>query len=179
VNHSEVVFGVAFPARDDAPEVVQPSEQPLDQPAATNPPQAAAILGRRSATIVAVRSDQLQPVASAQPTRQWGAVERLVADQSLRRCRQEALAEGGFGEADLMRASAGQVHGERKAMAVCDRHDVAAFTPAIIAHNRAPFFASLKLPSMKASERSSLPRSRKSSASFCRICSSSPERCHC
>jgi hypothetical protein len=71
------------------------------------------------------------------------------------------------------------VHGERKTMAVADRHDFAAFAAASGADSRAPFFAELKLASMKDSLRSSFPRSRKSSASFCSSRVSSPERCHC
>jgi hypothetical protein len=78
-----------------------------------------------------------------------------------------------------MRRSAGHVHGERKTMAVADRHDFAAFAAASRADSRAPFFAELKLASMNDSLRSSFPRSRKSSASFCSSRVSSPERCHC
>src|SRR3990167_7194299 len=48
---------------------------------------------------------------------------------------------------------------------VDDRHDFTAFSSASRADSRAPFFALLKLASMKVSDRSILPRSRKSSAS--------------
>ena len=64
-----------------------------------------------------------------------------------------------------MRRSTGHVDGERKTMAVANRHDFAALTAASRADGGAPFFAELKLASMKASLRSSLPRSRRSSAS--------------
>jgi hypothetical protein len=37
--------------------------------------------------------------------------------------------------------SAGHVHGDRKTMAVADRHDFAAFTAASRANGGAPFFA--------------------------------------
>jgi hypothetical protein len=78
-----------------------------------------------------------------------------------------------------MRRSAGHVHGERKTMAVADRHDFAAFAAASRADSRAPFFAELKLASMNDSLKSSFPRSRKSSASLCSNRVSNPERCHC
>jgi hypothetical protein len=78
-----------------------------------------------------------------------------------------------------MRRSAGHVHGERKTMAVADRHDFAAFAAASRSDSRAPFFAELKLASMKDSLKSSFPRSRKSSASFCSSRVSNPDRCHC
>ena len=59
-------------------------------------------------------------------------------------------------------------------MAVCDRHDFTAFSSASRADSSAPFFAELKLASMKVSDRSSLPRARRSSASAC----SSGSACH-
>ena len=80
----------------------------------------------------------------------------------------------GFDELCFMRRSAGHVHGERKTMAVADRHDFAAFAAASRADSRAPFFAELKLASMNDSLKSSFPRSRKSSASFCSSCGEQP-----
>src|SRR3989475_2678433 len=56
----------------------------------------------------------------------------------------------------FMRRSAGDVAGDRKTMAVCDRHDFTAFTSASRADSSAPFFAELKLASMKVSDKSSL-----------------------
>ena len=179
MNHGQVIFGSTFPADDQAAEVLQPSKEPLHAPTSARASQAAAVLRRLPATIVPMGSDQLRAVVRAQPACQWRAIIGLVADQALGRRGEEALLERGFDEPDLMRSSAGHVHGERKTMAVCNRHDVAAFSAAIVAHSRAPFLALLKLPSMKASDRSSLPRSRKSSASFCRMRRSWPVRCHC
>jgi hypothetical protein len=77
-----------------------------------------------------------------------------------------------------MRRSAGHVDGDRKTMAVANRHDFAALTAASRADGGAPFFAELKLASMKASLRSSFPRSRRSSASRCKTRSNRPLRCH-
>ena len=179
MNHGQIIFGVAFPAGDQAAGTLQPGKQSFDHPAPLGPPQTAAVLRCFPATVVSMRSDQLQSVMRAQPSRQGRAVIGLVTDQPLGRGGEEALLERGFDEADFMRSSAGHVHGERKTMAVCDRHDVAAFSAAIIAHSRAPFLALLKLPSMNASVRSIFPRSRKSSASLRRTRTSWPLRCHC
>jgi hypothetical protein len=79
----------------------------------------------------------------------------------------------------LIRRSAGHVHGERKTMAVADRHDFAPFTTAGRANGSAPFLAPAKVASTKASVRSILPRSRRSSASRWSSRSSRPLRCHC
>ena len=51
-----------------------------------------------------------------------------VADQPFGEVGEESLFEGGFDEFSFMRRSAGHVHGERKTMAVADRHDFAALT---------------------------------------------------
>jgi hypothetical protein len=108
---------------------------------------------------------------------QWLA--RAVADQALGSFGEETLLDGGFDEFCFMRRSAGHVYGERKTMTVADRHDLAAFTAASRPDSRAPFFAELKLASMKDSLRSNFPRSRKSSASLWSSRVSNPERCHC
>jgi hypothetical protein len=55
------------------------------------------------------------------------------------------------------------VHGDRKTAAVADRHDLGAFATARWTDFRAPFFAEAKVASTKASLRSILPRSRRSS----------------
>jgi hypothetical protein len=107
------------------------------------------------------------------------AVVSAIADQSFREVGDESPLDGGFDKFRFMRRSAGHVHGERKTMAVADRHDFAAFTAPSRADGRAPFLAELNVASMNASLRSSLPRSRKSSASFSSTRSSSPDRCHC
>ena len=64
-------------------------------------------------------------------------------------------------------------------MAVDDRHDLTAFSSTSRADSRAPFLALEKLASMKVSDRSILPRSRKSSASRVSTRVSVPSRRHC
>lgn len=179
MEHGEEVFGVIFPAGDEASRVVQPSKEALDLPTATVAAQRAAILRRRIHAADIVGSDQFDAVAVAQVLIQSLAVVGPVADQSLRRLREEALLERGFDEFCFMRRSAGDADGDRKTMAVDDRHDFTAFSSASRADSRAPFFALLKLASMKVSDRSILPRSRKSSASRVSTLVSVPSRRHC
>src|SRR5437899_2807097 len=155
---------------------MKPREQALDFPTAAVAAQHAAILGCLPATCGVVRSNQLHAEALANLRI---AVVSAVADQTLGSFGEEASLDGGFNELGFMRRSAGHVHGERKTMAVADRHDFAAFAAASRADSRAPFFAELKLASMKDSLKSSFPRSRKSSASFWSSRVSNPERCHC
>lgn len=121
----------------------------------------------------------MNPVLFLQAQIERIAVVSAVANHSLRLGLREALLDGGFDELGFMRRSAGDAAGDRKTMAVCDRHDFTAFSAASRADSRAPFFAELKLASMNVSERSSLPRARKSSASACSKRVKVPSRCHC
>ena len=179
LHHSEEVIRVIFPANDYPTKVMQPREQTLNLPATPVAAQHATVLCGFPAARRLVRRDQLDAEVLANPCVQRIAVVGAIADQARGSFGKEASLNGGFDEFCFMRRSAGHVHGERKTMAVADRHDFAAFAAASRADSRAPFFAELKLASMNDSLRSSFPRSRKSSASFCSSLVSSPERCHC
>ena len=177
LEHAEEVGLLIFPARDEAAEVMQPSKQPFDFPTVAVASQLPAVLSVFPAAIALVRSDQTDAVFFSQPLVERIAVVGRVADHSFWFGSREALLDGGFHESCFMRRSAGDATGDRKTMAVCDRHDFAAFAAASRADSSAPFFAELKLASMKVSDRSIRPRSRKSSASFCSTRISNPERC--
>src|SRR5579862_8758606 len=179
VKHRQEVFWVAFPADHDAAVVMQPREQTFDFPSTPVAAQNAAILGQSFGAPGTVWCDHLDAVVHHQALVQAVAVIGAVADQPLREVGKESFVESGLDEFGFMWRSAGHVQGERKTMAVADRHDFAAFTASSRADGGAPFFAELKLASTNASRRSSLPRSRKSSASFWSNRNSSPERCQC
>jgi hypothetical protein len=166
-----------FPAGDEAAEIMEPSEEALDFPAAAVAPQFPTVLCILPAAIVFVRRDEPDAMFLQQALVQRITVVGAVTDYSFWLGSCETLRDGGFDEFGFMRRSAGDAAGDRKTMAVCDRHDFAAFAAASWADSSAPFFAELKLASMKVSDRSILPRSRKSSASFCSTQVSSPERC--
>jgi len=179
LNHPEEIFWVVFPANDGATKVMKPGEQALHFPATPVAAQNAAVLRGSCNAHEFVGRDELHAVSFVDALVQWIAVVGAVADHSFGGFDEESLVERGFDELCFMRRSAGHVHGERKTMAVCDCHDFAAFAAFCRADTRAPFFAPLKLASMKDSLRSSFPRSRKSSASFCSKRVSSPLRCQC
>ena len=177
LKHAEEVGFLMFPAADESAKVVKPSEEALDFPAAAVTAQFATVLGVFPAAIVLVGRDEPDAVFLQQAVVQRIAVVGAVANHSFWLGSRETLRDGRFHEARFMRRSAGNAAGDRKTMAVCDRHDFAAFAAASWADSRAPFFAELKLASMKVSDKSILPRSRKSSASFCNRRVSNPERC--
>ena len=179
MKHTEEVGLVILPAGNETAEVVEPGEEALDFPAAAVAAQFAAVLGVFPAAIVLVRCDEPDVVFLTEALVEWIAVVGAVADHSLWFGSREALLDGSFDEFGFMRRSAGDAAGDRKTMAVCDRHDFTAFSSASRADSSAPFFAELKLASMKVSDRSSLPRARKSSARACNSRVRVPSRCHC
>ena len=63
-------------------------------------------------------------------------------------------------------------------MAVCHSHDLRTFAPLGLSHAEPPFFATTKVPSIKHSDRSSLPRFRRSSANASNTALSVPEPTH-
>jgi hypothetical protein len=177
LNHPEEIFRVVFPANDGAPKVMKPGEQTFHFPPTPVAAQNTPVLRRGCDAHEFVGRDELHAVSFVNALVQGIAVVSAVADHSFRGFGKESLVECSFNEFCFMRRSAGHVHGERKTMAVCDCHDFAAFAALCRADTRAPFFAPLKLASMKDSLRSSFPRSRKSSASFCSKRVSNPLRC--
>jgi len=179
MEHAEEIGFVIFPAADQSAEVVQPGKEAFDFPAATVAAQFAAVLGAFPATIELVRGDQPDAVLFPEAPVERIAVLGAVTNHSLWFGPREALLDGTFDQFRFMRRSAGDAAGDRKTMAVCDRHDFTAFSAASRADSSAPFFAELKLASMKVSERSSLPRARRSSASACNSRVRVPSRCHC
>ena len=174
LEHTEEIGIVIFPAANQSAEVVQPSEEAFDFPAAAVTTQFATVLGVLPAAIVLVGRDEPDAVFLPQALVQRIAVVGAVADHSFWFGSRESLLDGGFDEFGFMRRSAGDAAGDRKTMAVCDRHDFTAFSSASRADSSAPFFAELKLASIKVSDRSSLPRARRSSASAC----NSRSACH-
>src|ERR1700686_1203154 len=179
LGHGEEFGFMMFPAADQSAEVVEPREEPLDFPAAAVAAQFAAILSALAAAVVLVGRDEPDAVLLPQALIERITVVSAVADHSLWFGSRETLFDGGFDEFGFMRRSAGDAAGDRKTMAVCDRHDFTAFSSASRADSSAPFFAELKLASMKVSDRSSLPRARRSSANACNNRVSVPARCHC
>jgi hypothetical protein len=179
LEHAEEVGFVIFPAADQSAEIVEPGKESLDFPTPAVATQFAAVLGALATAVVLVGRDEPDAVFLLEALIERVAVVGAVADHSIGFGSRETLRDGRFDEFAFMRRSAGDAAGDRKTMAVCDRHDFTAFSSASRADSSAPFFAELKLASMKVSDRSSLPRARRSSASACKSRSSVPSRCHC
>lgn len=169
---------MVFVSNDKTAVVVKPGKQALDFPAALVASESASILGAPPAT-AAVRSDQLYAAFFAEPTVGFVAVVGFVAYQARWRLFGDRLVEGAVNKGDFVGRSTCHVNGERKTMSVCDCHDLGALAASGFPHAKPPFFAPLKEPSMKASERSSSPRSVRSTASSSRIRFITSARTHC
>jgi hypothetical protein len=175
LDEAEVVERVALVAHDQAPEVAQPGEEALDLPATSEAAQRTAILRLGACAAAPVRRDHLDAQRHERLV-EWVGVVGTIADEPLGQVGYEAGIEGGGDEGDFVRRSRGSTRGERKTSAVCHCHELRTFAPLGRSHTPAPFFATMNVPSMKHSERSSWPRSFRSRASASSTCSSVPSR---
>jgi len=163
---------------DQPTEVLKPSEQPLDLPTSSIPPQRATVLAGWLTAAASMRSDQFHAPFFGQSGIQRIAVIRLIPHQSLGQFLQKAGLQRGLHKRHFMRACAADVNGERKTASVCKAHDFGAFAPFGLAHTIAPFFAGANVPSINPSLKSMPPRSRRSLANAVRIFANTPERLH-
>ena len=157
---------------DKATEVLQPSEQPLNLPAAAVAPQRAPVL--RFGTFLPVWSDHFNAPVHFQLGIKLVAVVSLVADKTLWKFIGKGSIQRVLHQGHLMRRRACHVKGERKTNSVCHCHDLGALAALCFTNGTAPFFAGANVPSMNASRKSSLPRSRRSSAKVSKMASNTP-----
>ena len=143
--------------------VLQPCKQPLDLPAAFVAAQFSAVLRVCLFAIGFVRRDQLNS-EFFQLLVQRVRIIRFIANQFLRSLEGLPFADGSLNEFDFVRRSTRRVDGERKTKAICHCHKLRAFAPLGFSNRKAPFFAEANVPSIKVSDKSSLPRSCKSAA---------------
>src|SRR3990172_7916279 len=158
-------------------EVAEPSEQALDLPAAHIATQNTSILSFRAHSVAPMRSDQLYTLLLKFRIK-LVAVISLIPDQPSRPLAKKRLLKGSLDKGDFMRRSTFCVNGDRKTIAVRHCHDLGPLATFGFANTRAPFFAAAKVASMKHSDRSSLPRLRRSSASASRTTRSVPVCTH-
>ena len=177
LNHAEKITAMTFPTHQQAPEVLQPGEQPLDFPPAFVTPEFSSVLAVRSGAIATMRCDQLDAVLLGQKIIQRVAVISPIRNQAFRLRGHEAVLDRSRDQLLLMRRSACNPQGDRKTMAVCDCHELAPFADERSTNAIAPFFAPMKEASINVSSRPSCPRANKSSAKRQRMPYSTPERC--
>ena len=164
---AQEILGVVLVASNQATKVVKPSEQAFGFPSSPIPSQRASVLGGVFA-VAPMGSDQFDTLLLQLLIQRIGVV-RPIPDQALRLFREEVLRERFFDELRFLRRSTGNANGDRKTMAVGHGHDFGPLATPSGTDSGAPFFALLKLASMKASETSRPPRARRSSANTSRM----------
>ncbi len=169
---------MTLPTHQQAAEIFQPCEEPLDFPSPLVTPKFSPVLAVRSCAVTTMWCDQFDAVLPGQQIVQGVAVISPIGNQSFRLLGHKAVLDRSLDEFLLMRCSARNPEGDRKTMAVCDCHELGPFADERSTNAIAPFLAPMKEASINVSSRPSCPRANKSSASAQRIPSSTPERCH-
>lgn len=146
-------------AHDQAPEIAEPSEGAFDGPAPFVTPQRPAVLCRRLAPILAVRSNQLDPTPG-QLFPQRVAVVAAIGNQPHQllprttRPMPRPYLDGRqrrFDAFDFRRGRRVKVVSQRNTLAVDHHHPLCPLAPLGFSDPCAPFFAGAKLPSRNAS----------------------------
>lgn len=150
LNESMKQVRVMLESRDQTPKVLQPTDRPLDFPAAAVAPRFAAVLCGRLDAVAAMRRDQVD-AAPTESGSQRITVGGQIVDQSLGQSPQYALLQKRFDQSDFMRAGAGGVDGQGKSRGIGIDHDLGAFAAFGLANLFTPFFADEKVPSANVS----------------------------
>ena len=171
------VFCMILPSDNEAAEVVEPGEKPLNLPTSFVSAEGSPVL-RFSDPGATIGRDHFNSVMLIERLIERIAVVGLVADEPVRVARYPEAIESVFDQSHFSRRSAFCPSGDRKTIAVNDCHDLGSFAPLGLPDLVPPFFAETKVPSMKHSSRLSPPRSRRSSARATRRSSKNPSSLH-
>ena len=145
--------------------VAQPSNGPLDDPAAAVATQCAAILRGAFTPATAVWANQLDAIIT-QARAQRITVGRLIINQPFRLFAailpRKRIDQSYLDQVDFRFRSRGNVNSQRKTLAVCHHHKLRTLSAFGLADAEAPFLAGMKVPSPKVSSQISLPFSSSS-----------------
>ncbi len=154
---------MVFISHNNSPKILQPSKQPLNLPPTFVTSQNSAVLRFCLFSIGFMRRDKLNAKFFQLPVQRVRVIG-FVADYLWRSLVGKSFRNSPLDKFNLVRRSRLCVDGERKTSAVCHCHEFRAFAPLGLSHFAAPFLAETKVPSIKHSDKSNLPRVRKSSA---------------
>ncbi len=178
MNKAKIIIIKIVEARSNSAKVLQPCNQAFDLPPTFVTPQGSAVLCWCFQTVRLVRRDHLNAFFFEFRIQRVGVI-RLVANQLCGLFTSETRRKSVSDKSDFMRASTRCVGGDRKTSSVCHHHEFRAFTPLSFTNCVPPFFAAMKVPSMKHSLKSSSPRRCKSSASASKTSRNVPSLTHC
>ena len=144
-------FLKCFVAHHQATEVLQPSEDSINLPLSSIPPERSSVLCLGSFSTASVCRDHYNVLFSLQSFIKPAAVVILVPNESSRSFIEEHCVESLLNERYFMWRSAGHVHGDRKTSFVFHCHDLTALAILGFPHRGALFLAGTNVPSMKSS----------------------------
>jgi hypothetical protein len=156
---------------------IKPSEKTLHLPSSLITSQRASILPVAFNAIISVWGNHLYPLL-LKLLIQTVAIVSPVTNQSYRLISSKSRSNRLSNQGNFMWRSAFFVDGDRKTSAVCNCHEFRTLSPLCFTNAESPFFAGIKVPSMKHSSRSSLPLCFRSSARALRILSNAPFLAH-
>jgi hypothetical protein len=166
-----------FITHKNSPKVLQPCKQTFNFPSSFVTSQFSAILRFCLFPIPLVRCYQLY-VKIFQRFIQWIGIKGFITNHLFRSLIGKSFSYSSLDQFDFVRRSRFCVNGERKTRAVCHCHELRAFAPLGFSHLKAPFLATIKVPSIKVSDKSSLPRSNKSWANVSNTLRNLPSLTH-
>jgi hypothetical protein len=175
MDEGSEVIKESIPSRQHTLEFIQPGEQAFDLPSSAVTPQCPRILRGRLNPVALVRGDHFNALGRELSIERITVVGK-IPNKSFGSSQREGLIEGSLDKGDFMWRSRSRVQGEWKTCSVRNNHELRTFAPLGLSHARAPFFATTKVPSIKHSERSILPRSSKSCANASTIARNTPWR---
>jgi len=139
-------FVIPFPAGYEAPVIAEPSDRPLDFPAAFVTAKRSSVLTRGFFSVGSMRSHEFDPLSFEFLSKGIRVVSFITnqmpgfaSDCSQRLVRQFHLMRGGRVKG----------HSQRNTLAVRQNHELRALAPLGFADFRPPFLAGMKLPSIK------------------------------
>lgn len=136
------------PADQSLGVLVCPGKQTLHHPAGVVRPECATALRCRPNAVLEMWGDQLNSLGCQQLIEQV-IVVGTISHNSLGASHGDRLSEHRFEKDRFMRRGRSRVHGEWKTSSVCDFHQLRTFVRLRLSNFGAPFFATLKVPSMK------------------------------
>ncbi len=158
MNKTQVIREVIIETCGNMTEVAQPGKQSLYLPSSPVTSECPPILALRLNPIGFMRSNHFNTLLT-QPLIQRITIISLIPYKVFWLIWSKAGLKSWLNKGDFMRRSTFPVHGDRKTSAVCHCHDLRTFAPLGLSHSEAPFLATTKVPSIKPSLKSSLPRS--------------------
>jgi hypothetical protein len=178
MDEAQVVRIMIFVTHQNPSKVLQPCKQPLNFPPPLVAPQLPSVLRLRLLAIALMRRNHLN-VERLKLRIQQVRVICLIADQSFGLLVGKSLDESFSNKGDFMRRSRLCIDGDRKTRAICHCHSRSTLAPLGLSDFRPPFLATMKVPSIKHSDKSNSPRLRRSSAKVSKRRASRPSFTHC